>query len=126
MNKKSIALTHALAILFTSFAISGCSSDNSSGANGNEGVFANNGKSPLILDSISSCIINPDSIEGLIALNKIYLKYFDGTWRLTFPANINDLRDNYTIATRSANDTLIVSMKRKKKAQPYPTSPAPF
>lgn len=120
MNKKSIALTHALAILFTSFAISGCSSDNSSGANGNEGVFTNNGKSPLILDSISSCIINPDSIEGLIALNKIYLKYFDGTWRLTFPANINDLRDNYTIATRSANDTLIVSMKRKKESTAVP------
>ena len=122
MYKKSMVLTHALTILLAAFTISACSSDKSSEVNeiGNKSVFANNEKSPLILDSISSCIITPDSIDKLIALDKIYLKYFDGTWKLTFPANINDSQDKYIIETRSANDTLIVSMKRKKESTAVP------
>ena len=117
MYKKSIVLIHALTILLAAFAISACSVDKSSEANeiGKENAFVNNEKSPLILDSISSCINNRESIENLVATDKIYLKYFDGTWKLTFPANISDSRDYYNIETHSANDTLFVSMKLKKE-----------
>jgi len=127
MYKKFIVLTHALTILLAAFTISACSSDKSSEVNeiGNENAFTNNEKSPLILDSISSCIITPDSIDKLIALDKIYLKYFDGTWKLTFPANINDSQDKYIIETRSANDTLFVSMKRKDESTLVPPLACP-
>ena len=88
----------------------GCSDDNSSGTENNTNADDN----LLVLDTISSCIIEENALEQLEALDSVVILNDRGRFRIAIPTYINDLQEKYHLETRSSGDTLFVSMEKKE------------